>query len=153
MGCDNGCGCSSRNCEKPNEPQKNGRTLAHGAINEIKGQRCRSHSQDEMKLSDSVDDFLNECAANEVDPLKVVAQVASEKGITIGATAPEDTEKRWVYDLLRAVVTRVINAFLDSVAENYGLGKVDLAGIAACDPDEPPQSVTVRVVPIRIRHA
>ena len=53
------------------------------------------------------------------------------------------------------IITRLgdKNPWLNSVAENYGLGKVDLAGIAACDPDEPPQSVTVRVVPIRIRYA
>lgn len=153
MGCDNGCGCGDCHGEKPNEPQKDGRTLAQGAINEIKGRRCRGYSQDAMKLSESVDSFLKECTANEVDPLEVVAQVAAEENVMIGAPAPEDAEKRWVYDLLRAVVKRVVNAFLDSMAEKYGFGKVDLAGIAECGPDELPQAITVRVIPIIIQYA
>lgn len=153
MGCDNGCGCDGCNGEKPNEPQKDGRTLAQDAIDEIKGRRCRGYSHDAMKLSESVDSFLKECTANEVDPLQVVAQVASKEGVMIGAPAPEDPEKRWVHDLLRAVVKRVVNAFLDSVAENYGLGKVDLAFIAAGGSDEPPPGTTVRVASIRILYA
>lgn len=153
MGCDNGCGCGGCHGEKPNEPQKDGRSLAKGAIDEIKGRRCSGYSQDEMKLSESVDSFLKECTANDVDPMQVVAQVASKEGVMIGDPAPENAERRWVYDILRAVVKRVVNAFLDSVAENYGLGKVDLAGLAADGPDEPPQAITVRVVPIRIRYA
>lgn len=153
MSCDNGCGCGECHSEKPHEPQKDGRTLAQGAIDKIKGRSCRGYSHDEMKLSESVDSFLEECTSNEVDPLQVVAQVASEEGVMIGAPAPEDAEKHWVYDLLRAVVKRVVNAFLDSVADNYGLGKVDLSGLAAGGPDEPPQAITVRVVPIRIIYA
>lgn len=153
MSCDNGCGCGECHSEKPHEPQKDGRTLAQGAIDKIKGRSCRGYSHDEMKLSESVDSFLEECTSNEVDPLQVVAQVASEEGVMIGAPAPEDAEKHWVYDLLRAVVKRVVNAFLDSVAENYGLGKVDLAGLAAGGPGELPQDITVRVIPIVIRYA
>lgn len=153
MDCENGCGCSACHGEKQNKTQKDGRSLAQGAIEEIKGRRMRAYSQDAMKLSESVDSFLKECTENDADPLQVVAHVASEEGVMIGAPAPEDTEKRWVYDLLRAIVKRVVNAFLDSVAENYGLGKVDLAGLASGGPDEPPQAITVRVVPIRIRYA
>ena len=153
MGCDNGCGCGDCHGEKTNEQQKDGRSLAQGAIDEIKGRSCRRYSQDEMKLSKDVDSFLKECTENEVDPMQVVAQVASKEGVMIGAPAPEDAEKRWVYDVLRSVVKRVVNAFLDSVADNYGLGKVDLSGLAAGGPDEPPQAITVRVVPIRIIYA
>lgn len=153
MGCDTGCSCGCGNGEKPNEPQKDGRTLARDAIDEIKGRRCCGHSQDEIKLSESVDSFLEECTTNAADPLQVVAQVAAEEGVMIGAPAPEDKKKRWVYDLLRAVVKRVVNALLDSVAEIYVLGKVDLAALAADGPDEPPSAFTVRVVSTRICYA
>lgn len=151
MGCNNGCSCGGCHGEKPNEPQKDGRTLAQGAIEDLKGRQCYTTAA--VQLSESVDSFLKECTANEADPMQVVAQVASNEGVMIGAPAPEDAEKRWVYDLLRAVVKRVVNAFLDSVSETYGLGKVDLAGIAAGGTDEPPQSIKVRVVPIRILYA
>lgn len=153
MGCENGCSCGSCQGEKPNEPQKDGRSLAHGAIDEIKGRRCRGYSQDAMKLSESADAFLKECTDNDVDPMLVVYKVADEEGVMLGAPAPEDPDKRWVYDLLRAVVKRVVNAFLNSVTEKYGIGRFDLAGITADDPDEPPHAMTVRVVSIRIRYA
>ena len=153
MGCDNGCGCGSCHGETPHEPQKDGRTLAQSAIEKIKGQSCPGYSHDAMKLSELVDSILNECTANEVDPLQVVAQVASEEDVTIGAPAPKDAEKRWIYDLLRAVVKRVVNAFLDSVVEDYGLGKVDLADLAAGGPGELPQAITVRDIHIIISYA
>ena len=153
MGCDNECGCGGCHGENTNEQHKDGRSLAQGAIDEIKGRSFRGYSQDEIKLSKAVDSFLKECTDNEVDPMQVVAQIASKEGMMIGDPVPEDTEKRWVYDVLRAVVKRVVNAFLDSVAENYGLGKVDLAGLAAGGSDEPPHEITVRVFPISIIYA
>lgn len=153
MGCDNECVCGGCHGEKTDEQKKDGRSLAKGAIEEIKGRRFRGYSQDAMKLSKAVDSFLNECTENDVDPLQVVAQVASENGVMIGSTAPEDAEKRWVYDVLRAVVKRVFNAFLDIVAENYGFGKVDLDGLSAGVSEEQPHAITVRVVPISIIYA
>lgn len=155
MGCENVCGRGCSHGEKPNEEKAGqaGLSLAHDAIDEIRGKTCRGYSCDEVKLGESVDAFIQECTENGVDPLQVVAHVSDKEGVMISGPVPPDKQKRWVYELLRAVVKRIINAFLDSVSETYGLGKVDLAGIAADGTDELPQAVTVRVVPIRIRYA
>ena len=155
MSCDTGCGCGRQRSENQNEEKAGqaGMSLAHDAIGEISEKTCLGYSCDAVKLGESVDAFIQECTDNNIDPLKVVAHVSAREGVMIDGPVPADDKKRWIYQLLRSVVKCIITAFLNSVSENYGFGKADLAGIAAGGTDELPHSVTVRVVPIRIRYA
>lgn len=125
------CACGGT-CGREQRPEDTaapnaGEAIARAAIDEMAQRKEKKAPKPEGGLDDSVDAFLETCAELDQDPMDVVAHIARREGISISGEAPEDGGKRRAYDLLRAVVTRLVTDFSSDLAEECGFETDPLA--------------------------
>lgn len=118
-----GCGCGGA-CKGEAATSVYGYRLAQKAIiemNEPKPEEVAKKDAEEDIQAD-VDAFLENCDISSRHPLDVVAYIAKREGIELSGEPPKDETKRKIYELLKAVVKKVVVGMLVYLADKYGFG-------------------------------
>ena len=121
--CAGSCGGACGGCDKPqNEPAEPCSHVAREAICEMAAakEKAEKEAAERVKCVDEqADEFIADCEAAGKNPMEVVAYVARREQVSISGDAPECEEKRHTYDLLRAVVAKVVRNMFEEVSAGF----------------------------------
>jgi len=119
------------NCDEPKEggcAYSWGKHLAKDAISKMKNATKKAKSEERFDMAAEMEAFLKECMENDMDPMSVVASLASEYGLCLTEEDPPgedldghskaDRERMWVF--LRNVARCVDVATLSEIADAFG---------------------------------
>lgn len=180
-GCE--CGCSGKHGENasggnagPDSPVAWGESVAKSAAAGMDAPKAEEVviAEDQRIKDEDVDGFLEACDRQGKNPLDVVKFIAEQNGIDLSSVPRGDSLKLRLYELLKAVVRKVLFGFVSYCADNYGLGVLqsiigsvgNSCGSGSCcdreksvprsadDGSEVPVRVLpVRLVPVRVGYA
>lgn len=121
--CTGSCGGACGGCDKPqNEPAESCSHVAREAICEMAAakEKAEKEAAERVKCVDEqADEFIADCESAGKNPMEVVAYVARREQVSISGDAPECAEKRHTYDLLRAVVAKVVRDMFEEVSAGF----------------------------------
>ena len=175
--CTGSCSDSCGGCKKPQDDQQG--HIAHKAICEMasaKAKAAADAAEHEKCVASKADEFIADCKSAGKDPLEVVEYIAKRENISITFPAPTDPAKHETYDLLRAVVAKVVKGLIEDAAADiaestdFDTGAISRLIVRAlrseecghdadgdCDEeveeeeDESEEEPRVRVVPMKVR--
>lgn len=131
--------CKENPCEQECKPQEYdgnayGADFAEYAIREMRSDARKVAEQnikDKDKEDEAVNGFLEQCEKRGQDPFELVAFIAHKNGVVLSEDAPKDCAKREVYNLLKAVVKKLVVGLIVSIADEHGFGLGSILKIAS----------------------
>lgn len=122
--CTGSCGGACDGCDKPRDAES-ARPCSHVAREAIcemaaAKEKAEKEAAERAKcIDEQADEFIADCEAAGKNPMEVVSYVARRERISVSGDAPECEEKRHAYDLLRAVVAKVVRNMFEEVSAGF----------------------------------